>query len=150
MPRPRHVYMSVDLNWLIWKNAKKDVKPNQTMSVWKIKDVFKGRCTPQLQRKWLGKYLAKDDCCFSVFGSDQYENGRTVDVECANEQLREKWVRNLKLLIEWKDSRVSDKTVKVIENQMVDRPKKGRGTQEDEVSTTNRCLVFSSCVCSVK
>lgn len=119
-PRPRHVFMSNDLMWFCWKKAKKDLDPvKQRMSTWRVKEVYKGRCTPQLERKRLGKYLAqKEQCCLSVFGSDEADNLRTLDLEAPTEQVRDKWYRNIKRLIEWKDQKVAHGIVKVKKNVM--------------------------------
>jgi len=98
-PRPKHVYVDQELKILIWKDPKdKALKEENTMKIFKIKQIDRGRCTPQLQRKTLmGKFLAKEECSFAVLGRD-----RSVDIECTSEAEREKWIHALETLIEFK------------------------------------------------
>jgi len=98
-PRPRHVYVDAELKNLIWKDPKeKTLDPKNMMKVFKIRQIERGRCTPQLQRKSLmGKHLAKEECSFAVIGRE-----RTVDLETDSEALREKWIHALETLLEYK------------------------------------------------
>jgi hypothetical protein len=70
-PRKRHVFLSPDLEYLIWKDPMKSVKSDQMMHIYKINGVLKGAATPQLRRTNLkGESLVKDeDCAFSISGS---------------------------------------------------------------------------------
>jgi hypothetical protein len=97
-PRPRHVYVDQDLKFLIWKDPKKPVDPDNKMKVFMVKQVEKGRCTPQLQRKKkLGSFYAKEECSFAVIGRE-----RSVDLEANSEAERDKWVHALETLVEYK------------------------------------------------
>jgi len=97
-PRPRHIYVTADLKFLVWKDPKKPLDPKHKMKIFKVKNIERGRCTPQLQRKkaLTGKFLAKEECSFAVFGRD-----RTVDLETETEAEREKWVDALNMLVEF-------------------------------------------------
>jgi len=86
-PRSRHVYITSDLKYVVWKDPKEPVHPDNKMKVFKIRSVEKGRCTPQLQRKRFGKFLSKEECAFAILGRE-----RTVDLEAASEADRDKWV----------------------------------------------------------
>lgn len=99
-PRPRHVYVTDDLKWLVWKDPKeKTVDPEQRMKIFKIRTVERGRCTYQLQRQRFGSYLAKENCAFSIQGRE-----RTVDLEASSEKEREKWIDAIEQLIAYKKS----------------------------------------------
>jgi len=94
-PRVRHVYVTADLKWLIWKDPRKEVDPKQRMKTFKIGSVESGRCTKQLQRKkTFGGYLAKEECSFAVLGRE-----RSVDLEANTEAERDKWVTALRHLV---------------------------------------------------
>jgi len=98
VPRQRHVYMSQDMKWLIWKDPHipGDPGPENKIKMFKVKSVETGRCTPQLERKRLGKFLAKEECAFSVIARN-----RTVDLEADNEANRDLWVQYLTMVMEW-------------------------------------------------
>jgi hypothetical protein len=98
-PRPRHVYVDNDLKFLIWKDPKEPkLDPKSMMKVFKIRQLDRGRCTPQLARKSMfGKHLAKEECAFAIIGRE-----RTVDLEAESEAMREKWIHALETLIEYK------------------------------------------------
>jgi len=97
-PRPRHVYIDQDLKFLIWKDPKKPVDPENKMKVFMIKQVEKGRATAQLQRKKkLGSYYAREECSFAVIG-----RARSVDLEASTEAERDKWVHAIETLVEYK------------------------------------------------
>jgi len=96
-PRPRHVYITSDFKFLVWKDPKKPLHPDNKMKVFKIRTVEVGRCTPQLQRKQWGKFNAKEECAFAVLGRD-----RTVDLEASNETERDKWVDALMMLVSYR------------------------------------------------
>ena len=94
-PRPRHVYVSQDLRILYWKDPSKPLKPKQQMKTYMIRNIEKGRCTPQLQRKKrFGGYNAKDEGAFAIYGRE-----RTVDLEAKSEAERDKWVEAIETLI---------------------------------------------------
>jgi hypothetical protein len=99
-PRPRYVFVTPDLKYLVWKDPKDrdpEGKEKQRMKVYLIRSVEKGRCTPQLQRKKrFGGYNANEDCAFAVFGRE-----RTVDLEAATEELRDMWVKCIQILIDY-------------------------------------------------
>jgi hypothetical protein len=96
-PRSRHLFVSQDLKWLIWKDPKdKGPVTDNKLKVFKIKTVEVGRFTEQLQRKRFGKFLAKEECCFAILGRN-----RTIDVEADSELMREKWVHAIMELVAW-------------------------------------------------
>jgi hypothetical protein len=97
-PRPRHVFVDQDLKFIIWKDPKKPVEADNKMKIFMIKQVEKGRCTPQLQRKKkLGSFYAKEECSFAIVGRE-----RTVDLEAPSEAERDKWVHAIETLVEYK------------------------------------------------
>jgi len=98
VPRQRHVYMSQDMKWLIWKDPHVHGDPGleNKIKLFKVKSVEPGRCTPQLERKRFGKFLAKEECAFSVIARN-----RTVDLEADTEANRDLWVQYLNLVMEW-------------------------------------------------
>jgi len=97
-PRPRHVFVDQDLKFIIWKDPKKPVEADNKMKVFMIKQIEKGRCTAQLQRKKkLGSYYAKEECSFAIIGRE-----RSVDLEAPSEAERDKWVHALEALVEFK------------------------------------------------
>jgi len=96
-PRVRHIYVTPDLKYLVWKDPRKPVDPKQRMKTFKIRQVESGRYTAQLQRKkTFGGYYAKEECSFSVLGGP-----RTVDLETATELDRDKWVTAMRALISY-------------------------------------------------
>ncbi len=99
-PRTRHVFVTDDLKWLVWKDPKsKSIEEETRMKIFKIRTVEKGRCTEQLKRQRFGKYLADDKCAFSVQGRE-----RSVDLECSSEKERDKWVHAIGMLIAYRKS----------------------------------------------
>jgi len=66
------------------------------MKVFKLKAIEKGRCTPNLQKKRFGKFLSKEECCFSVVGRD-----KSFDLETDTEKDREAWIGALTALMEF-------------------------------------------------
>lgn len=106
----RHIYLSPDLEYLCWKNPKKDLKDSQKMKIFDLMSVEVGRATPHLQRKRMGKYVVKDeDCAFAITGSvsaktkhnraDDEKQARTVDLECSTPEECEQWVQCIEILI---------------------------------------------------
>jgi hypothetical protein len=83
-PRARHIYVTPDLKWLVWKDPKEPVDPKQRMKTIKLRSVERGRATPQLQRKkLLGGFFAKEECAFAILGRE-----RSVDLEANSEAER--------------------------------------------------------------
>ncbi len=62
----------------MWKDPKKAVD-NKTPKIKaaRIRITEKGRTTPELQRKKWGKFIAKEECSFSVLGRE-----RSANFEC--------------------------------------------------------------------
>lgn len=96
-PRQRHVYITPDLKFLVWKDPKKPLHPDNKMKVFRIRTIERGRCTPQLERKSFGKFLAKEECAWAILGRD-----RTVDLESLTEADREKWIEALEMLVAYR------------------------------------------------
>lgn len=108
----RHVYLSPDLEYLCWKNPKKELKNSQRMKIYDLLSVEQGRATPHLQRKRMGKYVVRDeDCAMAIFGSvsaktkhnraDDEKKSRTVDLECSSAEECEQWIQCIDILIEY-------------------------------------------------
>jgi len=135
-PRPRHLYLSHDLEYMIWKNPQKpEIDLTQRMKIYKIYGVNVGRCTPQLQRKRLGKYLvANEDCAFSIYGSDLYEQERTVDFEAPNPEEAKTWVHALEVLIEYAKNKMmyGKETVSVRTDKELRRLGHGPGSHDSD------------------
>jgi len=94
-PRVRHVYVTPDLKWLVWKDPRKPVDPKQQMKTFKIRSIETGRYTDQLKRKkTFGGYYAKEECAFAVCGRE-----RSVDLEANTEGERDQWVTALRHLV---------------------------------------------------
>ena len=96
-PRPRHVYCTADLKWLVWKDPKKPLHPDNKMKTWKLRGVERGRCTQQLQRKRFGKWLCREEGGFAIVGRE-----RNVDLEAESEKEREKWVEAITALVAYR------------------------------------------------
>lgn len=96
-PRPRHIYVTDDIKWIVWKDPKKTTIDEDTKMRSQLRSVERGRCTPQLKRQRFGKYLAEEKHCFSIQGRE-----RTIDLECSSEKDREKWVQAVEVLIAYK------------------------------------------------
>jgi len=94
VPRSRHVYVTPDLKFIVWKDPRKPLHPDNKMKVTRIRTMERGRCTPQLQRTSFGKHLAKEECAFAIIGRE-----RTIDLEASNEPEREKWINALEMLV---------------------------------------------------
>eukprot|EP00456_Euglypha_rotunda_P084078 TRINITY_DN840_c0_g1_i8.p1 TRINITY_DN840_c0_g1~~TRINITY_DN840_c0_g1_i8.p1 ORF type:complete len:984 (+),score=242.41 TRINITY_DN840_c0_g1_i8:324-2954(+) len=131
-PKPKHLYLSHDLEWLCWKDPNKAPDIKQRMKIYKLFGVNTGRCTPQLQRKRLGRYLAKEECCFSIYGADSYKDERTVDLEAPTPKECQAWVHALEVLIEYAKNRTlwGQGTVAVRTDKELD--KMGFKDKEDE------------------
>ena len=95
-PRPRHVYVTADLKWLIWKDPKRPLHPDNKMKTWKLRGCERGRCSQQLLRKRFGKYLCREEGGFAIVGRD-----RNVDLECESEKDREKWMEAIQAFVAW-------------------------------------------------
>lgn len=99
-PRTKHVYVTDDFKWLVWKDPHaKGIEEDTKMKLFKIRSVEKGRCTEQLQRQRFGKYLADDKCAFAIIGRE-----RTVDLEAPTPKDRDKWVQAIEVLIAYRRS----------------------------------------------
>jgi len=103
----RHLYVTPDLRAIVCKDPnEKKHKADQEQEVYKIKTVDRGRCTPKLQRKRFGAFLAqKEECCFAVVCRE-----RTFDMEADTETQREMWVNSLNTLILWLKSKKREET----------------------------------------
>eukprot|EP00457_Paulinella_chromatophora_P000967 gb/GEZN01000969.1/.p1 GENE.gb/GEZN01000969.1/~~gb/GEZN01000969.1/.p1 ORF type:complete len:981 (-),score=285.36 gb/GEZN01000969.1/:438-3380(-) len=98
--KPMHLYLSHDVEYMVWKSPDKEVQMKQRMRIYKLHGVNVGRCTPQLQRKRYNKWLIEDeDCCFSMYGADLFDEERTVDMECETKKECQTWVHALETLI---------------------------------------------------
>jgi len=102
-----HLFLSPDLEWLCWKNPDPNKKftLKHRMKIYKIYGVNTGRCTPQLQRKRMGRFITKEECCFSIYGADLYKEERTVDFETPTPKDCQAWVHALEVLIEYAKNR---------------------------------------------
>ena len=96
-PRQRHVYITPDLKFLVWKDPKKPLHPDNKMKINRIRSLERGRCTPQLERKSFGKFLAKEEHSFAILGRD-----RTVDLEASSEKERENWIDAIEMLVAYR------------------------------------------------
>ena len=67
------------------------------MKVGRIRSLEVGRCTPQLERKSFGKFLAKEEHAFAILGRD-----RTVDLEATSEKERTNWINALETLVAYR------------------------------------------------
>lgn len=147
-PRKRHVYMTTDCTRLCWKNVRKPLAANQYMEIAKIFEVRKGRCTPQLERKRFGRFLAREDCAFAIFGSAltvekktreamleaRVIDERTIDLECTSPNLVAQWVAAITHLIEWIQSEKlygQKDTAVMKENPLVDPDAPALDSDED-------------------
>lgn len=99
--RLRHVRITPDLRYLVWKDRKvkahaHSVTMKQKMKVFQIKAVEVGRKTePLLRRSSLTrKHSARRDCAFAVVGEE-----RTLSLEAHSTQEREQWVHALNTLV---------------------------------------------------
>jgi len=111
-PSPRHVYVTEDLKWFVWREPKekKKIDDSHKMKFIKIRSIESGRCTPALNRKKpFGGYHTKEECCFAVFGRD-----KSMSFETNTEAERERWVQALKALLEY------HKALKLSKPQFVD------------------------------
>jgi len=97
-PQPRHVFVSADLKYLCWKDAKeKKAEDNCRLQVFKIKTIERGRCTDDLKRKkTFGGYYAKEEVIFGVFA-----RGKILSFETNTEVEREKWHAAITALVQY-------------------------------------------------
>jgi len=102
-----HLFLSPDIEWMCWKNPDptKKFTLKHRMRIYKIYGVNTGRCTPQLQRKRMGRFITKEECCFSIYGADLYKEERTVDFETPTAKDCNAWVHALEVLIEYAKNR---------------------------------------------
>jgi len=101
-----HFYLSPDIEWMVWKEPNKsEISIKQRMRIYKLYGVNTGRCTPQLQRKTLGRYNAKEECSFSVYGANLYKEERTIDFEAPTPKDCQAWVHAMEVLIEYAKNR---------------------------------------------
>ena len=130
-PRQRHVYITPDLKFLVWKDPKKPLHPDNKMKVIRIRTIERGRCTPQLERKrsvkgnthtHTSKRASSHCCCahcfpclclllFLSFGKFLAKEecawaiigrDRTVDLESLSESEREKWIHAIEMLVAYR------------------------------------------------
>jgi len=106
-PKSMHLFLSPDLEWMCWKNPDPNAKftLKHRMKIYKLYGVNTGRCTPQLQRKRMGRFVTKEECCFSIYGADLYKEERTVDFETPTPKDCQAWVHALEVLIEYAKNR---------------------------------------------
>jgi len=106
-PKSMHLFLSPDIEWICWKNPDPNKKftLKHRMRIYKIYGVNTGRCTPQLQRKKMGRFMTKEECCFSIYGADLYKEERTVDFETPTPKDCQAWVHALEVLIEYAKNR---------------------------------------------
>jgi hypothetical protein len=102
-----HLFLSPDLEWMCWKNPDPKAKftLKHRMRIYKLYGVNTGRCTPQLQRKRMGRFITKEENCFSLYGADLYKEERTVDFETPTPKDCQAWVHALEVLIEYAKNR---------------------------------------------
>jgi len=101
-PRPRRLYLSPDLEYLIWKNPKKaEIKKSQRMRIFKLHTVEEGLCTPQLKKRFI-QNPAKEELAFAMFGSDSASGeDKSFSFEAHNVKDRDKWLECLRHLIDY-------------------------------------------------
>jgi len=106
-PKSMHLFLSPDLEWMCWKNPDPNKKftLKHRMKIYKLYGVNTGRCTLQLQRKRMGRFITKEECCFSIYGADLYKEERTVDFETPTPKDCQAWVHALEVLIEYAKNR---------------------------------------------
>jgi len=106
-PKSMHLFLSPDLEWMCWKNPDPKAKftLKHRMKIYKLYGVNTGRCTVQLQRKRMGRFVTKEECCFSIYGADLYKEERTVDFETPTPKDCQAWVHALEVLIEYAKNR---------------------------------------------
>jgi hypothetical protein len=106
-PKSMHLFLSPDIEWMCWKNPDPKAKftLKHRMRIYKLYGVNTGRCTPQLQRKKMGRFMTKEECCFSIYGADLYKEERTVDFETPTPKDCQAWVHALEVLIEYAKNR---------------------------------------------
>jgi len=106
-PKSMHLFLSPDIEWMCWKNPDPNKKftLKHRMRIYKMYGVNTGRCTPQLQRKRMGRFITKEECCFSIYGADLYKEERTVDFETPTPKDCQAWVHALEVLIEYAKNR---------------------------------------------
>ena len=101
-PRMRQVFVTPDLQYFIWKDPRKPIKPENKMKIVRMENITIGNTTDQLRRtSMFGKPLARDDCSFSIHGRDSDRETRTVDLETTTPAERDKWVADLKALMKY-------------------------------------------------
>jgi hypothetical protein len=92
----RQVYVSRELDYIIWKAVDKARKPNDCMKALRVRDVIPGRCCPALQRTTLmGAPVvpeAHDSFCFGIVGSDSNKEDMVLGVECESQTERDQWL----------------------------------------------------------
>jgi hypothetical protein len=99
--KPKHVYISQDFKYLVWKDLKKAVVDDKCrMKLYKLRTVEKDRCTSTLQKKTMtGKFIVKEECAFAIIGRD-----KTLDLETKTQAERDRWYDCMKMLVEWKNN----------------------------------------------
>jgi len=125
--RPRHLFLTSDLECLVWKNVKKSTKDYQKMKVWKIHAVEKGLASPELNQKRLFG-SPRDECSFVLTGADVHSNTeKNLSFVEENEELRDKWVECIQHLIEYAEhmKMFGTDTVQMTANALVVKPNKG-------------------------
>ena len=96
-PRKRKVYMSDDLQFLIFEDptGKKSSKQMQTKT---ITDVRRGACTYNLKRGGMGWKPALEDRCFAIFSIDPNQNEFTVDLEAKSPGEFDRWTKAIDMV----------------------------------------------------
>lgn len=97
--KKRHLFLSPDISRLVWKvPGEKAIK--NSVEVFNLRSVSRGRATAQLRKKKIGKYVVQKELAFVIFF-----RGGSLDIVCPSHPLREKWVKAVELLIVYKNSK---------------------------------------------
>ena len=106
LPAAKHLYVSQNLQHLVWNKALAEIEPKNSMLVTSVYAAIRGQTTPQLQRvRFKRKLAGHEEHCFSIFGLAEDGRERTVDVQCKSLSEREKWVVAIEQLIKWTRTR---------------------------------------------
>lgn len=91
----RHVYVTPNLRWIVWRDPKTEVmKDGSKLKVWSLRHVDLGRCTAELRSKKMGQWVTQAGCSFALFFRE-----RTLSLEASTPLMAKKWVSAFNALI---------------------------------------------------
>ena len=85
-------------------------KPKDIIKTSSIKKILKGYGTDAFQKsKGFFRSIPKPEVCFSIIGATTVDGVQTFNIECESEKEVDKWIENLKIVINYLKNTIGTK-----------------------------------------